>query len=86
MLHDFGGPWGLAWAADHPGRFASATLVGIGVLRGYRWHSLARIWRTPGLGEALLRTSTLSASRLLLQRGSPRGLPRDAVERLYRAA
>ena len=84
VLHDFGGPWGLAWAADHPDRFASATLVGIGVLRGYRWHSLARIWRTSGLGEAFLRTSTLPASRLLLQRGSPRGLPRDAVERLYR--
>ena len=76
---------GLWWAADHPDRFASATLVGIGVLRGYRWHSLARIWRTSGLGEAFLRTSTLPASRLLLQRGSPRGLPRDAVLRLYRS-
>jgi pimeloyl-ACP methyl ester carboxylesterase len=85
VLHDFGGPWGLEWAADHPDRFASATLVGIGVLRGYRWHSLARIWRTSGLGEAFLRTSTLPASRLLLQRGSPRGLPRDAVLRLYRS-
>jgi pimeloyl-ACP methyl ester carboxylesterase len=85
VLHDFGGPWGLEWAADHPDRFASATLVGIGVLRGYRWHSMARIWRTSGLGELFLRTSTLPASRLLLQRGSPRGLSRDAVERLYRS-
>src|SRR3712207_8713221 len=42
VLHDFGGPWGLHWAADHPDRFASATLVGIGVLRDYRWHSLDR--------------------------------------------
>src|SRR3712207_8281220 len=42
VLHDFGGMWGLHWAADHPDRFASATLVGIGVLRDYRWHSLAR--------------------------------------------
>jgi pimeloyl-ACP methyl ester carboxylesterase len=84
VLHDFGGPWGLAWAADHPDRFASATLVGIGVLRDYRWHSLARIWRTSGVGELFLRMGTLPVSRLLLQRGTPRGLPRDVVERLYR--
>ena len=57
VLHDFGGPWGLQWAADRPDRFASATFVGIGVLRGYRWHSLARIWRTSGLGQVFLRTS-----------------------------
>ncbi|SHN87943.1 Pimeloyl-ACP methyl ester carboxylesterase [Geodermatophilus obscurus] len=85
VLHDFGGHWGLAWAADRPDRFASATLVSVGVLRGHRWHSVARIWRTSGLGELALRTSTLPASRLLLQRGTPRGLPRDAVERLYRS-
>jgi pimeloyl-ACP methyl ester carboxylesterase len=85
VLHDFGGPWGLAWAADHPDRFASATLVGIGVLRDYRWHYLARIWRTSGLGELFLRTGTLPVSRLLLRRGTPRGLPEDVVERLYRS-
>ena len=85
VLHDFGAPWGLAWAADHPDRFASATLVGNGVLRGYRWHSVARIWRTSGLGEVFLRTGTLPVARLLLQRGTPRGLPRDVVERLHRS-
>jgi pimeloyl-ACP methyl ester carboxylesterase len=30
VLHDFGGPWGLTWAADHPDRFASVTLVNTG--------------------------------------------------------
>ncbi|MDQ4032492.1 MAG: alpha/beta fold hydrolase [Actinomycetota bacterium] len=38
VLHDFGGPWGLTWAAQHPDRFASVTLINSGVLRGYRWH------------------------------------------------
>ena len=55
------------------------------MLRGHRWQSLARVWRTSGLGELFLRTSTLPASRLLLQRGSPRGLPGDVVERLHRS-
>src|SRR5205807_9611194 len=50
VLHDFGGPWGLAWAATHPNESATATLIKTGVLRGYRWHYLARIWRTPLLG------------------------------------
>jgi pimeloyl-ACP methyl ester carboxylesterase len=84
VLHDFGGPWGLTWAAEHPDRFASVTLVNCGVLPGYRWHYLARIWRTLFLGEAFMRMGTLPAMRLLLRQGNPRGLPRDFVERMYR--
>jgi pimeloyl-ACP methyl ester carboxylesterase len=84
VLHDFGGPWGLTWAAEHPDRFASVTLVNCGVLPGYRWHYLARIWRTLWLGEAFMRMGTLPAMRLLLRHGNPRGLPRDVVDRMYR--
>ncbi|MGH3751983.1 MAG: alpha/beta fold hydrolase [Pseudonocardiaceae bacterium] len=84
VLHDFGGPWGLAWAVRHPDRFASVTLVNAGVLRGYRWHYVARIWRTPVLGEALMRMVTLPAFRLMLRHGNPRGLPGDVVERMCR--
>jgi pimeloyl-ACP methyl ester carboxylesterase len=84
VLHDFGGPWGLAWAAGHPDRFASVTLVNAGVVRDYRWHYLARIWRTPVLGEAFMRMGTLPAMRLLLRHGNPRGLPLDVVQRMYR--
>lgn len=84
VLHDFGGPWGLTWAAGHPERFASVTLVNTGVLRGTHWHYLARIWRTPVLGEAFLRAATLPAVKLLLRHGNPRGLPREVTERIYR--
>jgi pimeloyl-ACP methyl ester carboxylesterase len=48
VLHDFGGPWGLAWTAANPGALASAVLINTGVLIGYRWHYLAKIWRTRG--------------------------------------
>lgn len=84
LLHDFGGPWGLTWAVGHPDRFASVTLINIGVLPGYRWHYLARIWRTPMLGEAFFRTATYPAFRLMLRHGNPRGLPRDVLIRMYR--
>ena len=51
VLHDFGGPWGLQWAAEHPDQFASVVLINIGVMPEYRWHYLARIWRTPILAR-----------------------------------
>lgn len=82
VLHDFGGPWGLAWALDHPDRFASVTLINIGVLIGYRWHRYARIWRTPVLGEVFQATASRPAFRALLGRENPR-LNRDALDRIY---
>ena len=83
VAHDFGGPWGLAWAASDPDRFASAVLLGTGALPGYRWHALARLWRTPHAGELLMATATRLGFRLLLRRGNPRGLPRPFVDRMY---
>jgi pimeloyl-ACP methyl ester carboxylesterase len=71
VLHDFGGAWGLAWAAQHPGKFASATLIGTGVLIGYRWHHWARIWRTPILGEVFMAAAPGWAFKLLIGRENP---------------
>ncbi|MDQ3761400.1 MAG: alpha/beta fold hydrolase [Actinomycetota bacterium] len=84
VLHDFGAPWGLTWAVSHPNRFASVTLINAGVLPGYRWHYVARIWRTPLLGEAFFRTATFPAFRLVLRHGNPRGLPLEVLKRMYR--
>ncbi len=83
VLHDFGGPWGLTWAAAEPDRFASIVLVNTGVLLGYRWHSLARIWRTPVLGEAFMAASTRSGWRRAMGNTEPRGLPLPFVDRMY---
>jgi pimeloyl-ACP methyl ester carboxylesterase len=83
VLHDFGGPIGLAWMAANLDRIASLTLIDVGILPGYRWHRLARIWRTPVLGELFQASATRSAFRWLLNRGEPRGLPREFTERMY---
>jgi pimeloyl-ACP methyl ester carboxylesterase len=83
VLHDFGGPWGLAWSAAHPQATASLTLFDTGYLPGYRWHYLARIWRTPLLGELFQAVSTRSGFHRLLQIGSPRGLPPAFIDRMY---
>ncbi|HXF52457.1 MAG TPA: alpha/beta hydrolase [Dehalococcoidia bacterium] len=84
VLHDFGGPWGLAWAPAHPERLGSVTLVNIGLMPGYRWHYVARIWRTPILGELFQATMTRFLFGLGLRHGNPRGLPGAFVDRMYR--
>ena len=82
-IHDFGGPIGLFWAAAHPDAVASVTLIDTGILPGYRWHTMARIWRTPVLGELFQATATRPAFRYLVNRGEPRGLPRPFLEQMY---
>ena len=83
VLHDFGGPIGLVWAMMHPDAVASVTLIDTGLLPGYRWHKLARIWRTPVVGELFQATATRRAFRSLLNRNEPQGLPREFVEKMY---
>lgn len=85
VLHDFGGPWGLAWAAagDHLDRVASLTLVAVGALPGYRWHKFARVWRTPVVGELFQAATTRGAFRLALSADNPRPLPRAFLDRMY---
>ncbi|MDQ1632002.1 MAG: hypothetical protein QOG60_2596 [Frankiaceae bacterium] len=83
VLHDFGGPWALAWAADHPDRVGSVTLLNTGILLNYRWHYLAKMWRTRGIGEAFMATANKPAFKLLLRHGNPRGLPDLFFERMW---
>jgi pimeloyl-ACP methyl ester carboxylesterase len=82
VLHDFGGTWGLAWAAEHPEAFRSVVLIDTGVLPGYRWHRFARIWRTPVVGEAFQLATTRLTFRTLLMKANPR-LPREFVDAMY---
>ena len=62
---------------------ASLTLIDTGVFPGYRWHSMARIWRTPVLGELLQACASRGVFRRLISLREPRGLPRDFVETMY---
>jgi pimeloyl-ACP methyl ester carboxylesterase len=83
VMHDFGGPWGLAWAAANPQSVASITCINTGVLLNYRWHYLARIWQIPILGEIFMAITTQASMRLLLRRGNPRGLPPAYLDHMF---
>ena len=84
VVHGTGGLWGLQWAADHAGAFASAVLVDAGVFPDYRWHRLARWWRRPVVGEVVMRLTTRRAFEWSLRHGQPRWLPRALVDRMWR--
>jgi pimeloyl-ACP methyl ester carboxylesterase len=83
VVHDFGGPFGLVWALQHAEDWASVVLINIGVAPGYTWHSMARRWRTPVLGELSQAFIPRSAWRQAMQRANPKGLPPEFVDKMY---
>jgi pimeloyl-ACP methyl ester carboxylesterase len=83
VLHDFGGPWGLAWAGEHTAALASLTLIDVGILPGYSWHKFARVWRTPILGELSQLLATRRLFHAALNRDNPRPLPKAFLDRMY---
>ena len=83
VVHDFGGPFGLVWGLQHPDAWASVALINIGILPGYTWHTMARRWRTPVLGELLQAYIPRVAWRKNMQSVNPRGLPPEFVDQMY---
>ena len=83
VLHDFGGPWGLAWAAEHADRVASLVLINVGVLPGYRYHKYAWLWRTPLLGELSIYGTTRAIFKRALNHDNPKPLPDPILDRMY---
>lgn len=66
VVHDWGSV-GLAFAQRHPSRVARLVIINaVPLLPGYRWHRVARIWRTPLLGELMMG----STGRFTLRRAS----------------
>jgi pimeloyl-ACP methyl ester carboxylesterase len=54
VMHDWGAV-GLAFAQAHPERVERLVLINtVPFLPGYRWHRIARVWRTPLLGEIVM--------------------------------
>lgn len=54
VVHDWGGMIGLRWACDHIEKVESLIISDTCLIPGYSWHSLAKKWRTPELGEKVV--------------------------------
>jgi len=84
VLHDFGGAFGLDWAVAQPERLASLVLIDTGVMADYRWHALARLWRTPLVGELFNAVTTRKGFGRTINHGQSKPLPEAFVDQLYR--
>lgn len=83
VLHDFGGPWSLAWAAQNQSKIASITLINTGFLPGYHWHKFAKIWRTPVIGELFQLLSSRFGFKAVLNGENPKPFPEAFLNRMY---
>ena len=83
VVHDFGGPFGLLWGVQHPQAWKSVVLINIGVMPGYTWHTMAKRWRTPVIGELVQAWIPRWGWRRAMQKSGPRGLPPEFVDKMY---
>ena len=75
VVHDWGGV-GLALAQRFPERIERLVLFScVPLLPDYRWHRVARAWRTPLLGELLMGFTT--------RYGLRRAMPRELADRAW---
>jgi pimeloyl-ACP methyl ester carboxylesterase len=86
VAHDWGAAVGLAFAQRHPERVERIVLLNaLPLLEGFRWHRLARLWRTPVLGELAMGSTSRRVLGRWLRRGSPiaGAWPSDRVKAVY---
>ena len=81
--HDYGGIWGLRWAARHPRTLIGAVLIDGGVLIDYVPHPLALVFATPGAGEVQMATTTRANFQATLQALNPKPFPPGFLDRVY---
>ena len=66
VVHDWGAA-GLVWAQRHPERVERLVILdAVPLLDGYRWHRIARAWRTRAVGETLMGATNRFALRRLM--------------------
>ena len=82
VVHDIGGPFGLAWAVRHPDKVRSVVIMNTVFASDYRWHLFGRLWRTPVIGELVQALTSRGGFTRELRRAS-RKLTRDQIHRTY---
>jgi pimeloyl-ACP methyl ester carboxylesterase len=82
VVHDFGGPFGLAWAVKNPTKVRRLAILNTIFTADYRWHLWGRIWRTPVLGELSLMTMNRWVFRKSMRRSAP-GLSDEHLRETY---
>ena len=82
VMHDWG-VLGLVWAQRAPERVERLVVMNaVPLLPGYRWHRIARVWRTRGAGELFMGATTRWGLKLLSREASatPGPLPHEFLD------
>jgi len=82
VVHDVGGPYGLAFASEHPEQLATLTILNTNFSPHFRWHFWARVWRTRVLGEMAMGIANRPLFVREMMRGSPR-MPKEYAVYAY---
>jgi pimeloyl-ACP methyl ester carboxylesterase len=93
VMHDWGAV-GLAFAQRAPERVERLVAIDtVPFLPGYRWHPIARVWRTPVIGEIAMGAAIKPVVRRLLPPGRAEPVlaafdpgTQRAILKLYRAS
>ena len=86
VVHDWGAV-GLALAQRFPDRIERLVIhTCVPFLPGYRWHWVARIWRTPALGELSMATSSRWGFKQISRQSNaaPGPMPAWFIDRIWR--
>ncbi len=82
IVHDFGGPYGLAWAVSFPEKVRRIMAIDTLFSAKYRWHFWARVWRTRFLGEVSLKIMNKTIFQFEMKRGA-RGLSKAKISEMF---
>jgi pimeloyl-ACP methyl ester carboxylesterase len=82
VVHDIGGPYGLAWAVKYPHKVRSIAIMNTVFFPDYRWHRMGRLWRMPVVGELVQALTTRRGFVRELRSGSRR-LADARIHRAY---
>jgi len=75
---------GLRWACDHPDAVRALAISDGGFFADREWHDMAKVMRTPGAGEEMMRSLTRETLGAMLAQLS-RGVTKDALDEYWKA-
>jgi pimeloyl-ACP methyl ester carboxylesterase len=84
VTHDWGVMIGLRWACDHAAAVRALTISDGGFFVDREWHDMAKLMRTPGAGEDLMRGVTRDVLAGMMKRLSS-GITEDALDEYWKA-
>jgi pimeloyl-ACP methyl ester carboxylesterase len=77
--HDYGGAFNLIAATYNPSQVGSIAMINSGLMRGMRWHRIARVYRTPLIGELFMAVMNERGFKHTI-----RALPDEDLEVMWR--